>query len=121
LKTFSKNISRIFPKNESSNGALVVPISLFAPNKYINVYNWLICDHIFGWMFYDCTLHKNKITFINEICHTILMDKIDHTNAIDHLDEIINMDDHSQNTWNWTLQMKLTIKIKVNISNHEVK
>jgi hypothetical protein len=49
-------------------------------------------------MFYDCTLHKNKITFINEICHTILMDKIDHTNAIDHLDEIINMDDHSKNT-----------------------
>ncbi len=39
-----------------------------------------------------------KCTFINEIYHTILMDKIGHTNAIDHLDEIINMDDHSQNT-----------------------
>jgi hypothetical protein len=49
------------------------------------------------------------------------MDKIDHTNVIDHLDEIINMDDHSQNTWNWTSQMKLTIKIKINISIHEVR
>jgi hypothetical protein len=28
------------------------------------------------------------------------MDKIDHTNAIDHLDEITNMHDHLQNTWN---------------------
>jgi hypothetical protein len=103
LKTFSKNISRIFSKNESSNGALVVPISLFAPNKYTSVYYWLKCDHIdeiqfLGECFMIVTLHKNKITFINEICHTILMDKIDHTNAIDHLDEIINMDDHSQNT-----------------------
>jgi hypothetical protein len=76
---------------------------MFATNKYKNVYNWLKCDHIdeikiLGGSFYDCTLHKNKITFINEIYHTILMDKIDHTNAIDHLDEITNMHDHLQNT-----------------------
>jgi len=24
----------------------MVPINLFAPNKYISVYNWLKCDHI---------------------------------------------------------------------------
>ncbi len=81
----------------------MAPISPFAPNKYISVYNWLKCDHIdeikfLGGFFNDCTLTKNKITFINEICHTILMDKIDLTNGIDHLDEIISMDDHSQNT-----------------------
>jgi hypothetical protein len=81
----------------------VAPISLFAPNKDISVYNWLKCDHIdeikiLGGFFNDCILTRNKITFINDICHTILMDKIDHTNAIHHLDEIINIDDHSQNT-----------------------
>jgi hypothetical protein len=42
------------------------PISLFAPNKYTSVYNWLKCDHIdeikfLGGFFYDCTLHKNKM------------------------------------------------------------
>ncbi len=32
LKTLSKNIPRVIPKKQSSKGALLAPINLFAPN-----------------------------------------------------------------------------------------